>query len=119
MTTPDLDSLLLEVLKRFKGLPVVRVDWVDLDEVDPLLFAEEQDWACCFKTHDGAYCIGVHPRLRRAPLYVLRFLLFHEVLHVALPGHGKCVHHKAFRVAERLWPDYERANRWLDDPNNW
>lgn len=114
----DLTQVLAYVSRRFKGLPPVFISWVNLSEVDPSVFEAEHDWACCC-VKDGQHFIGIHPRMRRAPVRVLRFLVFHELLHVALPPRGRCAHHKAFRVAERLWPDFELANKWLDDPGNW
>lgn len=110
----DLDSILLEVLQMFEGLSKqVLVSWVDLDAVDKPDFDENNDWACCLLGHTGVAFVGIHPCLSQAPRYVLRYLVFHEVLHLALPPHGRNTHHKAFRVAERLYPDYVRANEWL------
>lgn len=110
----DLDAILLEVLGHFASMPHrIRVDWVDLDAVDPIDFDEVSDWACVTNSTLEP-CIGLHPSLRSAPRYVVRFLIFHEVLHLAIPPHAGVAHHVAFRVAERLWPDYHRANAWLD-----
>ena len=115
--THDLDATLLEVLTHFAKLPQITIDWVDLDEVGPSLFLEHGDYACCVEK-EGAYFIGIHPAMKKAPKYVVRFLVFHEVLHVALPPVGRQAHHKAFRVAERVWPDCARADAWLDDPEH-
>lgn len=109
----DLPSVLLSVLQHFEHLPPIDIDWVDLDEVSGRDWTEGGCWGCCI-WRGGRRYIGVSPELRRAPLYVVRYLVFHEVLHVALPPKGRCVHHRAFRVAERLWPDFVRANDWLD-----
>ncbi len=43
----------------------------------------------------------------------LRFLLWHEYLHLYL----KAAHTKEFRRLERLWPDYADADRFLDNLN--
>lgn len=111
----DLDGLLLEVLQKFESLSKrVLVSWVDLDSVSRDDFDENKDWACCLLGHTEVAFVGLHPCLVKAPKYVLRYLIFHEVLHLALPPHGRNCHHKAFRVAERLHPDYVRANRWLE-----
>lgn len=110
--THDLDAYLLEVLTHFEKLPQIEIDWVDLDEVDPSLFLETNDCACCVQ-QDGAFFIGVHPAMKKAPKYALLFLVFHEVLHVAFPPHGREAHHRAFRIAERIWPDYARAETWF------
>ena len=56
--------------------------------------------------------VRVHPVLDQpvVPQWFVRYLLFHEILHAALPGE---VHHgPAFRVRERAYPDYPRAVRW-------
>lgn len=116
--THDLDAILLEVSTHFAKLPQIRIDWVDLDEVGPSLFLEHDDYACC-TYKNGAYFIGIHPAMKKAPKYVVRYTVFHEVLHVALPPRGRQAHHKAFLVAERLWPDFVRADAWFDDPKNY
>ena len=111
----DLDALLLEVLKKFDTLSKrVEISWVDLDSVDKGNFDENNHWAMCLLGHTEVAFVGLHPRLMRAPKYVLRYLIFHEVLHLALPPHKGVCHHKAFRVAEKLCPDYTRANNWLE-----
>lgn len=110
-----LDQLLLEVLKQFEVVPKrVSVSWVDLDAVSPEAFDENKDWACCWYAETGISYVGIHPCLKGAPAYVLRYLIFHEVLHVVLPPVGRCAHHKAFRVAEHLHKDYTKANSWLE-----
>ena len=53
----------------------------------------------------------------RTPRYVVEYLVFHEMLHVRYPvernHHRRIVHSKAFQAAERAFPDYQRAVRWL------
>ena len=53
----------------------------------------------------------------RTPRYVVEYLVFHEMLHVRHPversHHRRVVHSKAFQVAERAFPHYHRAVRWL------
>ncbi|MEM7306063.1 MAG: hypothetical protein AAF682_05300 [Planctomycetota bacterium] len=53
------------------------------------------------------------------PTFFVRFVLFHELLHAALPSqraNGRTVHHgAAFRARERAYPDYQRAKAWEDD----
>lgn len=110
----DLDSILAEVLVHFLPLPHrIHVDWVDLDDVSRKDFDEHRDWACCTGTKKALF-IGLHPRLRTAPKYVVRYVVFHEVLHLAIPPHKGQAHPPAFAVAERLWPAYVRACAWLD-----
>lgn len=114
----DLDAILVEVLGHFSHLPHrIHVDWVDLDAVDPTLFDEKTDYACCIGKKSGI-CIGIHPALKRAPRYVVRYLVFHEILHLAIPPHKGVHHPPAFGVAERLWPDYRRSCAYLDGPVN-
>lgn len=43
----------------------------------------------------------------------LRFLLWHEYLHLYL----KAGHTKEYRRLERMWPDYADADRFLDNLN--
>jgi hypothetical protein len=72
----------------------------------------------------GSYCqdlklIRIHPALDQAfvPLYVVDFVLFHEMLHAV---HGiqervdgrQCVHTAAFRQDERQFPLYDKARKW-------
>ena len=53
----------------------------------------------------------------RVPRYVVEYLVYHEMLHAQFPverrNHRRIVHPKAFREAERRFPDYERSIRWL------
>ena len=54
---------------------------------------------------------------RRVPRYVVEYLVFHEMLHARFPvehrNHRRVVHSQAFREAERAFPHYHRAIRWL------
>jgi predicted SprT family Zn-dependent metalloprotease len=63
--------------------------------------------------------IRIHPALddERVPRYFVEMVVFHEMLHqVFLPSAGedgrRTVHGKAFREAERRFPDYDRARAW-------
>jgi hypothetical protein len=51
------------------------------------------------------------------PLYVLEYLLYHEMLHLKHPikvhGTRRCVHPKAFRDEEKLFPHWDEAQRFL------
>jgi hypothetical protein len=53
----------------------------------------------------------------RVPRYVVEYLVFHEMLHVRIPVerrlHRRVVHPPEFAAAERAFPDYARATRWL------
>ncbi|AOP34046.1 hypothetical protein A0128_09445 [Leptospira tipperaryensis] len=63
--------------------------------------------------------IVINPILGRqiVPVFVLEYIVFHELLHVYLPAtrkNGKnVIHGKEFRALERKYPDYLRANQWL------
>ena len=53
----------------------------------------------------------------RVPRYVVEYLVYHEMLHAQFPverrNQRRVVHSDAFRKAERTFPDYERADRWI------
>ena len=55
--------------------------------------------------------VRVHSVLDRpqVPRWFVSYVLFHEILHAALPGSD---HGPAFRARERAYPDYERAAGW-------
>jgi hypothetical protein len=66
-----------------------------------------------------ARTVRIHPVLDRpdVPDWFVRFIVFHELLHAALPPgrdrRGRRLHHPPeFRRRERAHPDYERAVRW-------
>ena len=65
-----------------------------------------------------ARMIRVHPALDHpdVPAYFIEFIVFHEMLHQAVPAAEKngrqAFHGQAFRERERAFPDYERAIRW-------
>ncbi len=63
--------------------------------------------------------IRIHPVLDdpKAPEFFLRYIIFHELLHVVYPTFkgpgGRWVHHsKEFRRRESQYPDYGRALAW-------
>jgi hypothetical protein len=51
------------------------------------------------------------------PLYLVEYLVFHEMLHMKFPvgrkGHRRVVHPPDFRAAEKRFPKYEQARRQL------
>ena len=61
----------------------------------------------------AAGLVRIHPVLDRpaVPAWFVRYILFHEILHAALPG-CRLNHGPDFRARERSYPDYERALRW-------
>ncbi len=63
--------------------------------------------------------VRLHPVLDQPaiPEWFVRFVLFHEILHAALPpvrgAERRWIHHgPAFRHRERAHPDYHRAHAW-------
>lgn len=65
--------------------------------------------------------IRVHPALDQpeVPLFFVEYIVFHEMLHQAIPGagrDGRRQHHgPEFRKREKLYPDYARALAWERD----
>tara|TARA_B100000029_G_scaffold37474_1_gene35220 strand:- start:429 stop:833 length:405 start_codon:yes stop_codon:yes gene_type:complete len=65
--------------------------------------------------------IRIHPVLDDpwVPDYVLRFVIFHEMLHAVLGsqerGGRRVFHTKAFREQEQAHPDFNRAEGWIHD----
>ena len=75
--------------------------------------------------HLGSYdrladVVRVHRVLDQpgVPRFFVRYVLFHELLHAALPPvkrGGRTLHHpEAFRRREQAYPDFERAKGWED-----
>ena len=63
--------------------------------------------------------IKIHPALddARVPAHFVEMVVFHEMLHQILPPSldqtgRRSVHGRAFRAAERKFPDYARARAW-------
>ena len=62
--------------------------------------------------------VRIHPVLDRTkvPVWFVRYVLFHEILHAAMPSRnvaGRTIHHSgAFRRRERDYGDYTRAVKW-------
>ena len=73
-----------------------------------------------FGTYDETTgVIRVHPYLdrRRVPQYFVRYIIYHEMLHVTLPsqlspGGRRLYHSRVFRQRERMFEDFERAQQW-------
>lgn len=64
--------------------------------------------------HD-ARLIVIHPVLddERVPEFVIRSIIYHEMLHAKQPPNMARPHDAAFREAEQAHPDYNRTERWL------
>ena len=113
--THDLNAYLAEVAARLERFPAnVVIGWADEHVLGDANYAH---WATCFSPtrKNPVWYIGVSKALRRAPRYVLRWLVLHECLHVRLPACALSgvAHHYYFRQAERSHPDFLRANAWL------
>ena len=65
--------------------------------------------------------IVINPLLNKpeVPPYVLHFILFHEMLHIALPPYrqnGRLLrHHKEFKAAEKQFPYYFQSKTWIEE----
>jgi hypothetical protein len=109
----DLEAILAEVRERIAYAPSnVQISW---SPPEGMTFHDDDCWAKWVHTNPDTHWIGVHESLKCAPLYVVRYLVAHELLHAVFrPRRGaRVLHTKPHVVAERLWPDYERANEWL------
>jgi hypothetical protein len=66
--------------------------------------------------------IRINPLLDQSfvPLWFLRYILFHEMLHSVVPdepvaGGRRRVHTEEFNRRERQFPSYRRARRWEEE----
>jgi hypothetical protein len=66
--------------------------------------------------------IRINPALDQpfVPLWFLRYVLYHEMLHSVvpdekLPGNRRRVHTEEFNRRERKFPQYRRACRWEEE----
>lgn len=55
----------------------------------------------------------------KVPEFVLDFVVYHELLHIAIPprrgsGTKMIMHSREFRAAERRFPQWREAEKWLD-----
>ena len=57
------------------------------------------------------HLVRIHPVLDQpfVPAWFVRYVLFHEILHAAMPDEH---HGPRFRARERVYPEFERAVRW-------
>jgi hypothetical protein len=65
----------------------------------------------CVRPPSGSQ--GLERRLLDVSMETVRFLLWHEYLHIYL----KQLHTEEFRRHERMWPDHAACNRDLDALN--
>src|ERR1043166_1745220 len=66
--------------------------------------------------------IRINPALDQpfVPLWFLKYILYHEMLHAVVPDetlsrNRRRVHTEEFNRREREFPDYRRARRWEDE----
>lgn len=66
--------------------------------------------------------IRINPSLDQpfVPLWFLRYVLYHEMLHSVVPDEAiskgrRRVHTEKFNRLERTFPSYQRARRWEED----
>ncbi|NLN91852.1 MAG: M48 family metallopeptidase [Candidatus Hydrogenedens sp.] len=71
------------------------------------------------------HMIRIHPRLDQdfVPLFVIRHIIYHEMLHSLMPVERNArgqrrVHSAAFNREERKSPDFEAAEAWLEKSEN-
>lgn len=71
------------------------------------------------------HLIRIHPHLDQAfvPEYFVRYVVFHEMLHVHVgikisPTGRRMVHTREFNRIERMYHDYDRAVAWHNTPKN-
>lgn len=107
--TDRLQQAYLRACKYFERPPEVTLSWAE-----SLHWSDGDECWAMWQKFNGAHFVAVHRPLVRAPMYVLEYLLMHELLHIVLPPRGKCAHHRAFCTAEYMCPVTARARAWLD-----
>ena len=55
---------------------------------------------------------------KKVPVEVVRYLMYHEMLHIAVPARKsrsgrRTIHSREFKELERRFPDYETVTRWI------
>ena len=89
------DQIICNLLPEFSERPI-SITWRSMRE----------RWGSC-TTVDRT--IRISDRLNGAPDYVLRYVLFHELIHLRIAGHGDDFHEFLAR-----YPDKERAEAFLE-----
>lgn len=118
----------------YKRLLPARGRCLDLEEIfsrlnrrffHPRLPQPRLGWALRHSRHilghyDSAHrTISISPRLdrRSVPRYIVEYLVFHEMLHIIHPvrrrGPRRVIHSPEFLAAEKTFPEYQAARRWL------
>jgi hypothetical protein len=75
--------------------------------------------------NDARNLIRIHPVLDnpQVPRFVIRSIVFHEMLHASLgikkeDGKRRKVHHSEFKRREEQYRDYKAAEAWINNPQN-
>jgi predicted metal-dependent hydrolase len=69
------------------------------------IMGQRTKWGNCSRLQN----LSFNWRLIMAPEYVLRYLVTHEAVHLAIPDHS----HKFWLTVQSLCPETERAKQWL------
>jgi len=69
------------------------------------IMGQRTKWGNCSALHN----LSFNWRLIMAPDFVLRYLVTHEVVHLAVPDHS----HRFWLTVQSLCPHMERARQWL------
>lgn len=70
-----------------------------------LVMGQRTKWGNCSPLHN----LSFNWRLIMAPEYVMRYLVTHEVVHLAVPDHSR----RFWLTVHSLCPEMERAKQWL------
>jgi len=88
--------------KKIKG-----IFWAEENVINETRHPRKQLWAQCLVDWRG---IRIHRCLKnKAPDYVLKHLIHHELLHLHLDYHTQ-----RFIILERKFRQYKKADLWLD-----
>ncbi|MEI6126590.1 MAG: SprT-like domain-containing protein [Pseudomonadota bacterium] len=62
----------------------------------------------------NSHIIRIHPLLDSSsvPRYYVEYVVYHEMLHAAMPCEARRVHSREFRQREKLFKQYDRAAAW-------
>ena len=107
----DLNAVLLATRKLLPYAPKdIRISWF------PAGAFSDFCWGMWHYHADDGHWIGIHDSAKKAPRYVVEYLVGHEVLHATFPPRrgAKRLHSKAFLVADALLPGAAKAKMWLD-----
>ncbi len=72
--------------------------------------SQKTKWGTC----SGKKIISLNYRLIKAPEFVIDYMVVHELVHTRIMNHSK----KFWAMLGSLFPDYHRAEKWLDEYGN-